>query len=401
MDDDRVIEDDRDDVEDLRQRVREWCAGHVPKDWRETLRGAGHDQTVAFMRWWAGELAKAGWLAPHWPKEWGGGFSVREQVVLAEELARGDAPRNSLFQVALYNVGPAIIHSGSDEQRQRFLPGILAGDVWCQGFSEPDAGSDLASLKTRAERDGDRYVINGQKIWTSMAMEADWCMLLTRTDRDAPKHKGISCLIVDMRSPGVEVRPIRQATGEAEFCGTFFDDVAVPVGNLLGPENEGWRVAQGTLASERAVVIVEMAERLLRNGIERLIAESVHPQDGAGWGPPDTAVIDALAEHYAEGVVLRRMLDGMISEIIRGNDVGGTASVIKVFYSELLHRTMQIASDMQGLAGQAERPRLLAAGWETGNWMSDYINSWGWLIGGGTNEIQRNVIAERVLGLPR
>jgi alkylation response protein AidB-like acyl-CoA dehydrogenase len=144
-----------------------------------------------------------------------------------------------------------------------------------------------------------------------------------------------------------------------------------------------------------------MAERLLRNGIERLIAESVHPQDGAGWGPPDTAVIDALAEHYAEGVVLRRMLDGMISEIIRGNDVGGTASVIKVFYSELLHRTMQMASDMQGLAGQAERPRLPAAGWETGNWMSDYINSWGWLIGGGTNEIQRNVIAERVLGLPR
>jgi alkylation response protein AidB-like acyl-CoA dehydrogenase len=281
------------------------------------------------------------------------------------------------------------------------LPGILAGDVWCQGFSEPDAGSDLASLKTRAERDGDRYVINGQKIWTSMAMEADWCMLLTRTDRDAPKHKGISCLIVDMRSPGVEVRPIRQATGEAEFCETFFDDVVVPVENLLGPENEGWRVAQGTLASERAVVIVEMAERLLRNGIERLIAESVHPPDAAGWGPPDTAVIDALAEHWAAGLVLRRMLDGMISEIIRGKDVGGTASVIKVFYSELLHRTMQMAADMQGLDGQAERPRILAAGWETGNWMSDYINSWGWLIGGGTNEIQRNVIAERVLGLPR
>ena len=227
-------------MDEFRREVREWCAAHVPKDWREKQLDAGHDEMVAFLRWWAGELAAAGWLAPHWPKEWGGGFSVREQVVLAEELARGDAPRNALFHVALYNAAPAIIHSGTDEQRSRYLQGILDGEVWCQGFSEPDAGSDLASLSTRAVRDGDHYVVTGQKIWTSMAMEADWCMLLARTDPDAPKHKGISCLIVDMHSPGVEVRPIRQATGVAEFCETFCDEVVVPAANLLGPEHEGW-----------------------------------------------------------------------------------------------------------------------------------------------------------------
>ena len=388
-------------VKEFRREVREWCATHVPKDWRQKQQGAGHDDMVAFLRWWAGQLAEAGWLAPHWPKEWGGGFSVREQVVLAEELARGDAPRNALFHVALYNAAPAIIRSGTDEQRERYLRGILAGEVWCQGFSEPDAGSDLASLSTRAVRDGDHYVVTGQKIWTSMAMEADWCMLLARTDRDAPKHKGISCLIVDMHSPGVEVRPIRQATGAAEFCETFFDEVVVPAANLLGPEHEGWKVAQGTLASERAVVIIEMAERLRRNGIDRAIAEQAATGDAGGAGSPEGAALDALAGYWAEAMVLRQMLDGMVTDILAGRDVGGTASVIKVFYSELLHESMRAITDLQELGGQLDQPRLMAAGWETGNWMSDYVNSWSWLIGGGTNEIMRNVIAERMLGLPR
>jgi alkylation response protein AidB-like acyl-CoA dehydrogenase len=389
-------------VEGLRQGVRDWCAAHVPRDWRDQQRGADHAELVAFLRWWAGELRQSGLMTPHWPKEWGGGFSIAEQVVIAEELARGDVPRNVLFHVAIFNVAPTLVHSAPAEQRDRFLSGILAGEVWCQGYSEPDAGSDLASLQTRAVRDGDSYVVNGQKVWTSWAREADWCMLLARTDPDVAKHKGISCLIVDMRSPGVEVRPIKQAWGPADFNEVFFDDVVVPIENVIGAENDGWRVAQGTLAAERAVSILEMAERLRCNGIEAAVA------DAAGWrlenGLPslgDPSVRETLAELYAEVQVLRHLLNGMIDDITGGKEVGGASSIIKVFYSELLYRLMRYLTGLQGIAGQLDAGVLACAGWETGFWMNDYIHAFGWLIGGGTNEIQRNVIGERMLGLPR
>ena len=389
-------------VAPFRHEVREWAAAHVPPDWRARQRGAGHHELVSFLRWWAGELRSAGWLVPHWPREWGGGLSVVEQVVLAEELARGDAPGNALYQVALYNAAPAIIHAGTDAQRRRYLPGMLAGEVWCQGFSEPNAGSDLAGLQTRAVRDGDHYIVTGQKVWTSMAMEADWCILLARTDPDAPRHKGISCLIVDMRAAGIEVRPIRQATGAAEFCETFLDEVVVPVEDRVGDENEGWQVAQGTLASERAVVILEMAERLRRNGVEAMIAETATWALETGEVAADDATVrDSLAARYAEAVVLRHLVNGMISDVIHGVDVGATSSVIKVFYSELLQGLMRTGSDLQGLRAQIDQPLLMAAGWETGSWMMDYINSWGWTVGGGTSEIMRNIIGERALGLPR
>jgi alkylation response protein AidB-like acyl-CoA dehydrogenase len=389
-------------LDELRDGVRGWCATHVPKTWRERQRGVAHDELVDFLRWWGGELRVSGLLAPHWPLEWGGGFSVPEQVVIAEELARGDAPRNALFHVAVFNVAPALFNSATPEQRERFLPGIRDGEIWCQGFSEPDAGSDLASLQSRAVRDGDRYIVNGQKVWTSWAREADWCMLLARTDPDEPRHKGISCFVVDMHSPGIEVRPIRQAWGPADFNEVFFDDVAVPLENLIGAEGGGWAVAQGTLAAERAVSILEMTERLRRHGIEAAVAEA------AAWrlesGEPaldDGSVREMLAECYAEVHVLRHVLNRMIDDILRGADVSGTSSIIKVFYSELLHRFMRRVVDLQGLAGQVDAGVLACAGWETGFWMNDYIHSFGWIIGGGTNEIQRNVIGERMLGLPR
>jgi alkylation response protein AidB-like acyl-CoA dehydrogenase len=389
-------------LEDLRDGVREWCATHVPDDWRDQLRGVSHAELVEFLRWWGGRLREAGLLAPHWPKEWGGGFSVPEQVVIAEELARGDAPRNGLYHVGLFNVAPTLLQAATAEQRDRFLPGIWDGEVWCQGYSEPNAGSDLASLQTRAVREGDRFVVNGQKVWTSWAKEADWCMLLARTEPETTKHKGISCLIVDMRSPGVEVRPIKQAWGPADFNEVFFDDVAVPAENLLGPEHGGWMVAQGTLAAERAIAILEMAEKLRRQGIEAAIAAA------ATWhletGEPaldDVAVRERLASHYARVQVLRHLLNRMIGDIIRGADVTGTSSVIKVFYTDLLHEFTRSVTDLQGVAGQLDAPVLACAGWETGFWMNDYLHSFGWLIGGGTNEIQRNVIGERMLGLPR
>jgi alkylation response protein AidB-like acyl-CoA dehydrogenase len=357
---------------------------------------------VAFLRWWAGELRASGWFAPHWPKEYGGGFSLAEQVVIAEELVRGDAPRNALHQVALYNAAPAIIHAGTAAQRDRHLRGMLEGEVWCQGFSEPDAGSDLASLSTSAARDGDRYVVHGQKVWTSYAMEADWCILLARTDPTAPKHRGLSYLLVDMRSDGVDVRPIRQATGAAEFCELFLDGVSVPVDQRVGDENDGWRVAQGTLASERSVVVLELAERLLRNGVTALVEAvgSWRLEDGSAAGD-DESVRELLAERYAEARVLRDLVRAQIDQVARGGTIGAEASVIKVFYTELLQRTMRDALELAGLAGQVDQPLLEAAGWESGNWFGDFLNSWGWTISGGPNEIMRNIIGERLLGLPR
>jgi alkylation response protein AidB-like acyl-CoA dehydrogenase len=245
-------------------------------------------------------------------------------------------------------------------------------------------------------------VVSGQKVWTSWAREADWCMLLVRTDPDATKHKGISCLAVDMRSPGIDVRPIRQAWGPADFNEVFFDEVDVPVENLIGEENRGWSVAQGTLAAERAVAILEMAERLRCHGIGAAVAEAASWRlEGGQPALDDGLVRERLAERLAEVHVLRHLLDGMIDDILRGADVSGTSSIIKVFYSELLAGLTKEMTDIQGLAGQVDAGVLACAGWETGFWMNDYIHSFGWLIGGGTNEIQRNVIGERMLGLPR
>ncbi len=391
-----------DTLEELRGSIRGWCAATVPSDWRDRQRGASHAEMVEFLRWWGSRLREAGLLAPHWPKEWGGGFSVPEQVVIAEELARGDVPRNALYHVAIFNVAPTLLHSGTADQRERFLPGIWNGEIWCQGYSEPNAGSDLASLQTRAVRDGDRFVVNGQKVWTSWAREADWCMLLVRTDPDASKHRGISCLIVDMHSAGIDIRPIRQAWGPADFNEVFFDDVVVPVENLIGAENDGWAVAQGTLAVERAISILEMTEKLRCNGIEAAVAEAGALRLERGESAiGDSMIREQLAACYAEVHVLRHLLNEMIDDIVRGADVSGTSSIIKVFYSELLLRLMGLMTDLQGVAGQVDEPVIACAGWETGFWMNDYIHAFGWLIGGGTNEIQRNVIGERMLGLPR
>jgi alkylation response protein AidB-like acyl-CoA dehydrogenase len=390
-------------LEPFRQEVRRWCCDHVPTNWRAEQTGASHEQFAKFHRWWGAELREGGYFAPHWPKEWGGsGFSLLQQVIVAEELARADAPRNALYQVALYNAGPSILHSGTDEQKERFLRPIVNGAVWCQGFSEPNAGSDLASLETRAVRDGDQYVVTGQKVWTSSALEADWCILLVRTDPTAPKRKGITFLLMDMHSPGVDVRPIKQATGQSEFCETFLDEVRIPVSNRLGAENEGWAVTNATLASERGVVIIDLAERFMRNGVAHFLDEI------RGWtseaGRPltaDAGVRDLVAERYAEATVLRQLLATMVANIVRRGGVGNEASIVKLFYSELLQRLMDDAARLQGLDAHIDRPPVMSAGWETGLWFYDFINSYAWTIGGGTNEIMRNLIAERSLGLPR
>jgi alkylation response protein AidB-like acyl-CoA dehydrogenase len=391
------------ELESFRQEIRDWCGDHVPRDWRTMQAGADHDQFVEFSRWWGTQLRDAGYFAPHWPAEWGGsGFSLLQQVVLAQELAAADAPRNGLYQVALYNAGPSILHAGTDEQKRRYLPEIINGKVWCQGFSEPNAGSDLAGLQTRAYLDGDHYVVNGQKVWTSAARQADHCILLVRTDPDAPKHKGITFLLMDMDSPGVEIRPIKQATGQAEFCETFLDEVRIPVENRLGAENDGWAVSQSTLASERGAVMVELVERLMRNGMMGFASAVRHwTLDDGTPAAEDSGVRDVIGSRYAQTIVIRQLVNRMITNLVRRGGVGPEASVIKIFYSEMLQGMFDDALRLQGMPSQVARPAQVSAGWESGDWLYDFINSYGWLIGGGTNEIMRNIIAERVLGLPK
>ena len=395
--------DELEAVEPFRQEVRKWCEVNVPKGWRDDLRGASHEKFAEFHRWWGGKLRDGGFIAPHWPKEWGGGgFSLLEQVVLAEELTRADAPRNVRYQVALYNAGPGILHAGTEEQKKRFLPDIINGAVWCQGFSEPNAGSDLAGLQTKAVRDGDNYIVTGQKVWTSRAFDADWCILLVRTDPTVPKHKGITYLLMDMTSQGIEIRPIKQATGQAEFCEMFLDEVVIPVENRLGDENNGWAVAQATLSSERGAVLVDLAERLLRNGMMYLAEGTRSAEDPEGGRlSDDPAVRESLGARYSEMMVLRQLLNTMITNVVRRGGVGPEASIVKVYYSELLQRIMADGVSMFGPYAQALRPTLMSAGWETGDWMADYIGAFSWTIGGGTSEVMRNIIGERVLGLPR
>ena len=388
---------------DLRRAVRDWCTATIPRDWRDRQRGAAHDQYIAFQRWWRDELAAAGYFIPHWPRRWGGvEMTLPEQVVLHEELARGDAPRLGITQVSVFNAAPAIMHAGTEEQQQRYLPAIAAGQIWCQGFSEPNAGSDLAGLQTRAVRDGDHYVVNGQKIWTSMAREAEQCILLARTDPDAPKTKGISFFVMDMRSPGIEVRPIKNLVGDSEFCELFMDDVIVPAENLIGAEHDGWRVSQATLGSERAVSLIGLAELLRRNGRDFLI------EAAAGWtmadGTPaldDSGVREAIGGLYGEVEILRLVLTRMVTNLLLHGGAGPEASVVKIYYSELLQRLMKFASELHGLPAQLLRAGVPSSGWETHDFARDFIHSYSWTIGGGTNEIMRNIVGEQVLGLPR
>jgi alkylation response protein AidB-like acyl-CoA dehydrogenase len=284
---------------------------------------------------------------------------------------------------------------GTEEQKARHLPAILNGEIWCQGFSEPNAGSDLASLKTRAHRDGDDYVVNGQKIWSTLGQHADYCLLLVRTDATGPKQAGITFLLMDMKSPGVECRPIRQITGDEEFAEIFLTDVRIPVANRIGEENQGWRVAQTTLSSERGVTIFELAERLSWSRWRLLEAIS----DGNGAVADDQLRREAV-DVFTKIEALRALVRAMMSNMMAGKDIGGTASIVKQLYAQVLREFTALGLRADP-SSQLLAPFTLGGGHETGNWFFDYMNSFMWTIAGGTNEIQRNIISERVLGMPR
>ena len=388
------------DLDGFRATVRAWCDGHVPAGWRAAQTDVAEGEYVAFQRAWFQELRRAGYAVPHWPEEWGGGLSIAEQVVLFQELAAHDAPRLVLSFVAIHHPAATLLAAGTDEQRRRHLPAILDGEVWCQGFSEPEAGSDLASLRTTARRQGDSYVANGQKVWASGAAHADWCLLLARTDADAPKHEGISYFLMDMRTPGIDVRPIRQATGDAHFSEIFLDDVLIPASQLVGAENDGWRVARATLGAERGLVMLELAERLGNGGLRWLVEACARPT-AEGRPLDDPVVQDQLARFETEITGLRALCRRLVEAHAAGTVGGADPSIVKLAYSELLQRMMDFGADVAGLPAHTELHKPLSSGWESGTWVLDFVGSWEWTIPGGSSEIQRTIIGERGLGLPR
>ena len=387
-------------LEEFRAEVRDWCRVHVPKDWQRQQTSVSDGDFVAFQSDWFQELRRAGYAVPHWPQEWGGGMSVAEQAILYQELAISDAPRLVLAFVAIHHAASTLLGAGSDRQKAAHLPAILEGEVWCQGFSEPDAGSDLASLKASAHLEGDKFIINGQKVWSSGAHYADWCLLLARTDPTAPKRAGISYFLMQMETPGIDVRPIRQATGERHFCEIFLEDVIVPAANLVGPLNGGWKVAQTTLGAERGMTMLELAERLAI-AFDNLVEMCRQATTDGRFLIGNTAVADRLATFDVELTALRLLCRNTAHRAESGQAGPADASVSKLFYSELLQRMTGFAAELSGLDGLTTLAKPRSSGWESGAWFLDHIGSWEWTIPGGTSEIQRTIIAERGLGMPR
>jgi alkylation response protein AidB-like acyl-CoA dehydrogenase len=320
-------------------------------------------------------------------------MSVPQQIVLYQELAAHDAPRLVLAFVGIHHAASTLLAAGTDEQQRRHLPAILDGEIWAQGFSEPEAGSDLAALRTSATRDGNTFVVSGQKLWASGALHADWCLLLARTDPDAPKRQGISYFLMDMTTPGIEVRPIRNAVGDSHFCEIFLNDVAIPEANLVGAVNEGWQVAQATLGTERGMTMLELAERLSNAGFRWLVQACTPVEDS--W------VADRLAQFEIELAGLRGLCRDLVERSETGQTGPADASIVKLYYSELLQRMTGFGAEIGGLPAQAVLTKPASSGWESGNWMLDFIGSWEWTIPGGASEIQRTIIGERGLGLPR
>jgi alkylation response protein AidB-like acyl-CoA dehydrogenase len=395
------VADSADTTEDLgiyRSSVRAWFAEHTPADWEAHLRTAGEQETLDFFRIWAKTLHSGGFLVPHWPVEFGGGaLPLSKQIVIQQEMAAANAPRPRYQVIALGHAAATLLEHGSAEQKT-LLGGVLEGDIWCQGFSEPEAGSDLASLRTTAVLSGNHYVVNGQKTWSSMAARARWCLLLARTDPSAQKHRGISVFVLDMHAPGVELRPIRQATGSAEFCEIFLTDVRIPVSMRVGAENDGWRIAQTTLTTERASQLLELHQGL-QTSVQRL-ADAAR-RGALDFGQDNGAFRQELALHAADVDVFGLLVDKIMTSLIETGAMGAESSIGKLYFSELLQRLMRFGVRAQGLVAHVDHHNRADLSYTSGDWMLDYIRSWTWTIAAGSSEIQRNIIAEKVLGLPR
>jgi alkylation response protein AidB-like acyl-CoA dehydrogenase len=391
-----------DEDEAFRAELRAWLEVEVPAHGPPPPPGDWPARR-AYDTGWQRKLHDAGYAGVHWPKEYGGrGLPVTQQLVYLEEYARADAPYISVNFVGMMHAGPTLIAEGTDAQRAFHLPRILRGErVWCQGFSEPEAGSDLASLRTRAVREGDEYVVNGQKIWSTRAHVADHCELLVRTDPDAPKHRGITWLILDMDQPGVEVRPMKTIDGESHFCEVFLTDVRVPVHNRVGDENDGWRVTNVTLRFERGTAFAQHIITL-RSQLRELVSMAKRlPGDAAG--PSGTAWDDsALRSHVGrleanvEG--LWRMTQRNITEAEASGMPSPSGSAVKLRFSELSQELSELAVRV---LGRLALGGVRVDGVDAAEAARAYLWSLQYTIAAGTSQIQRNLIAERILGMPR
>ncbi len=382
----------------FRDELRAWLAANAPSPIARTA-GEPLPQRFEKLRAWQRRLHEAGWAGVAWPKAYGGrGASLLEQVIFLEEMARAQAPpmANTL---GLGLIGPTIIHFGTEEQKRRFLPKILsAEEIWCQGFSEPNAGSDVAAIRTEARLDGDRFVINGHKVWNSYGWVADWCALVVRTDPSAAKHKGLTYILVDMKSPGVEVRPIRQISGESEFAELFFKDVRVPAANVLGQINDGWNVALGTLMHERATLGASITI-LYRRSFDRLVELTRQIRRNGRPLCDDPITRQKLAQAYTELEVFRLNQMRAVSRVTATGVPGPEGSILKIFWSEFNQRFQQTAQEILGPYGMLEEGSPHAI--DDGAWSYGFLRARGNTIEAGTSEIQRNIIGHFVLGLPK
>jgi alkylation response protein AidB-like acyl-CoA dehydrogenase len=382
----------------FQREVRTWLARNVPKRDRDARPMEFNDpRRIADAKAWQRKVHAAGYLALAWPTEHGGrGADVMRQTIVNEEMVRARAP-GLIGMMGVQMVGPTLIQFGSEEQRRRYLPKILtAEDIWCQGYSEPGSGSDLASLRTRAELVGDEFVVNGQKVWTSNAQFADWMFCLVRTDPSAPKHAGISYILIDMKTPGITVRPLVQMTGDAGFNEVFFEDVRVPRENLVGQLNNGWQVANATLAHERNMLGSTMRTQ---QTFQKLVRLAQSQKRNGGRATADPVVRQRLADLGMRVETMKLDAYRQLTDTLRGRPPGISASVNKLVTTELNHDIARAALEILGSYGPLGRGSARVR--DRGIWPLDLMFSLGLIIGGGTSQIQKNIIAERGLGLPK
>jgi alkylation response protein AidB-like acyl-CoA dehydrogenase len=383
------------DDERFRHDLRAWLAKHRPvRQERVPHDDASLADEVAFLRAWQRQLWEAGYVGLLWPRDYGGrGARPTQQAILNQELARARAPQ-LINRVGVNNTGPTLIAHGTEEQKRRFLPPILSGDeLWCQLFSEPNAGSDLAAVRTRAEPDGDGFRVSGQKVWTSYAQFSKWAILLARTDPTLPKHRGLTYFVVDMESPGITIRPLRQITGSTEFSEVFLDAVPVPHAYVVGAVNQGWEIAMTTLAHERGTGFAFKEQVLQRIAVEDLVRLA-----RATGRAADPVVRQLIARGWIDVEIMGLHNCRTLTALERGDEPGPESSLVKLFWASLTQRLHQLALEIEGPHAQLSGgPHAV----DDGRWQQAFLWSRVGAIAGGTSEVQANIIAQRLLGLPR